>query len=121
MGIVWKTIRKMVGKYGCSPENIHAAIGPGISRCCFETHADVPEAMEAALGQQVKSMIDPLPGGKFLVDLKGINALWMERAGIPSDQIEISDLCTACRPDLFWSHRHVGNARGVMSAVIQLI
>ena len=55
-----------------------------------------------------------------MVDLKGINGLWGQLAGVPANQIEISDLCTACRQDLFWSHRHVGEARGVMSAVIQL-
>ena len=96
------------------------AIGPGISRCCFETHEDVPHAMWAVLGKQADPFIDRLSREKFLVDLKGINGLWGQLAGVPANQIEISDLCTACRQDLFWSHRHVGEARGVMSAVIQL-
>lgn len=96
------------------------AIGPGISRCCFETHEDVPHAMWVVLGKQADPFIDRLSREKFLVDLKGINGLWGQLAGVPANQIEISDLCTACRQDLFWSHRHVGEARGVMSAVIQL-
>ena len=29
-------------------------------------------------------------------------------------------ICTACRPDLFWSHRKMGDQRGVQVAVISL-
>lgn len=120
-GIVGKMIHLMTQEYGCQPEHIHMAVGPGISRCCFETHEDVPQAMWAVLGSKANRYIDRLPAEKFLVDLKGINGLWGQLAGVPADQIEISDACTACRQDLFWSHRHTGEARGVMAAVIQLV
>lgn len=121
MGIARKTVEEMIRQYGCCPRDIRAVIGPGISRCCFETHIDVPEAMWLAFGQKAEAMIDPLPDEKFLVDLKGLNALWLQCAGVPKEQIELSDACTSCRQDLFWSHRHTGDARGVMAAVIQLI
>ena len=48
-GIVERAVEKMAF-YGSRPEDILAAIGPGISRCCFETHEDVPNAMTSALG-----------------------------------------------------------------------
>ena len=32
----------------------------------------------------------------------------------------VSGICTACRPDLFWSHRKMGDQRGVQAAVISL-
>lgn len=120
MGIAGKMVNTMVRQYNCCAKDIRVAIGPGISRCCFETHSDVPEALESALGDRTRLLIDPLPGGKFMVDLKGANALWLQDAGIPVDQIACSDACTCCRQDLFWSHRSMGNARGVMAAVIQL-
>ena len=121
LGIVRKMVLKMAACYGSRPRDIRAAIGPGISRCCFETHSDVPEAMLLAVGPSAEEMIDPLPGGKYLVDLKGLNACWLRSAGVPEEQIACSALCTSCRQDLFWSHRHTGDARGVMSAVIQLV
>lgn len=121
MGIAGKIVRTMEAQYNCNPQDICVAIGPGISRCCFETHADVPEALRAALGSRADAMIDPLPEGKFLLDLKAANALVMHDTGVSIAQIECSDACTHCRQDLFWSHRRTGNARGVMSAVIQLI
>ena len=57
-------------------------------------------------------------GRKWHIDLKAINALWLHRAGVT--QIEICDHCTFCRPDLYWSHRKVGQARGSQIAMICL-
>ena len=47
-----KTVKAMADAFGCDPKNIRAAIGPNISGCCFETDADVPEAMIEALGEE---------------------------------------------------------------------
>ncbi|MCD7928741.1 MAG: laccase domain-containing protein, partial [Clostridiales bacterium] len=60
-------------------------------------------------------------GGKVRVDLKGINGYWLEKAGVLPEKIVISDDCTACHPDIYWSHRHTGPARGSMAAIIQLV
>ena len=49
-----------------------------------------------------------------------LNRQWLLRAGLPAEHMEVSGLCTACRPDLFWSHRKMGLARGVQGAVIYL-
>ncbi len=114
-GIAAKTVEAMVSAYGCKPENIHAAIGPHIGRCCFETDRDVPDAMLAALGREAQAFIRPR-GDKFDVDLTGINTAFLRRAGVES--IASSDACTACRTDLFWSHRRMGNLRGSQGAII---
>jgi YfiH family protein len=121
LGIAGKTVKKMQDVYGCRPADIRCAIGAGISRCCFETHADVPQAMLEAMGEDARPFIDTLPTGKYRVDLKGINAYWLEKAGILKEKIVISDDCTSCHPDIYWSHRHTGSARGSMAAVIQLL
>lgn len=113
--IAGKTVAAMVKEFGCRRSDICAAIGPNIAQCCFETDGDVPAAMEAALGEAAKPYIRPT-GAKFHVDLKGINAAFLRRAGVT--KIEISPLCTACREDLFWSHRRVGNLRGSQGAII---
>jgi YfiH family protein len=110
-----KTVQAMVENFGCKPENIRAAIGPNIAQCCFETDADVPEAMIAALGSEVEQFIRK-SGEKYYANLKEINALILRRAGVR--HIEISDACTACEPERFWSHRRVGNDRGSLAAII---
>ena len=116
-GIAAKVVEKMSAEFGSDPKNIRTAIGPCISQCCFETHNDVPEAMIEALGEDAKAHILP-KGEKFLVDLKGLNALWLRRAGV--EQIHIAKECTACEPDRFWTHRLVGDRRGSLAAMITL-
>lgn len=121
-GIAARAVEAMVRDYGCDPEHILAAIGPGIGPCCFETHADVPEGLRSGLGADAEGFIRPLPGGeKFRVDLKGANARFLVRAGLSPAHIALCSACTACRPDLFWSHRKLGARRGSMASVIQLL
>ena len=45
---------------------------------------------------------------------------WLLHAGVLPEHIDVCGLCTACRPDLFWSHRKMGNARGAQVAMICL-
>ena len=112
----------MVRDYGCAPEHILAAIGPGIGPCCFETHRDVPDGLRVRLGPDAEPFVRPLSReGKFSVDLKGANARWLERAGLAQENIAICSACTACQLDEFWSHRVQGGARGSMAAMIQLV
>ena len=118
-GILEKTVAAMTGTFGSVPADIHAAIGPCIGQCCFETDADVPDAMLAALGHEAHPYIQRR-GQKFHVDLEGLNRQWLLHAGISSEHIDICGLCTACRPDLFWSHRKLGQRRGAQVAMISL-
>ncbi len=113
--IAGKTVRKMVAEFGCDPRNIRAAIGPNIGACCFETDSDVPTAILETFGNEANSFIIK-SGEKYHVDLKSVNALALRRAGVES--IEISDDCTMCQPDRFWSHRVTGMNRGSQGAII---
>lgn len=115
LGIGVKTVQAMVDSFGCKPENIRAAIGPNIAQCHFETDEDVPNAMVEAYGEEAKAFIQRR-GEKFYLDLKGINALALRRAGVKN--IEISDVCTYCQCDRFWSHRASRGERGSQGAVI---
>ena len=116
-GIAARVVERMRLEFSSEPKHIRAAIGPCISQCCFETREDVPNAMLRSLGENARSCILP-KGEKFLVDLKGLNALWLRRAGV--EQISVAAECTACEPDRFWSHRCVGDRRGSLAALITL-
>ena len=120
LGIARRVVEEMVVRYGCRPRDILAAIGPCIGACCFETHGEVPAAMTAALGDAALPYIDTLDGDKFKVDLKGLNHLWLTRAGVPAANIDISPDCTMCRPDRYWSHRYTKGERGSQAALIGL-
>lgn len=115
--IVGKAVAAMADRYGAHPSRIRAAIGPGIGPCCFETDDDVPRAMREAMGDAAGPFLERR-GEKWHVDLKGLNRLQLIASGVPGDRIDLCPLCTACRPDLYWSHRKMGERRGVQGAVI---
>ena len=119
LGIAAKTVRAMTDAYGCDPADIRAAVGPAIGQCCFETDGDVSQAMTAALGADAQPYLERR-GAKWHVDLAGLNRQWLLRAGVRPEQIDVSGLCTFCRPDLFWSYRRVGGQRGAQAAMIAL-
>lgn len=115
LDIAGKTVEAMVRLYGCKSENIHAAIGPNIGPCHFETNADVPHALLAAFGKDVEGFIQHR-GDKFFPDLKAVNAYALRRRGLR--HIDISTDCTYCQCQRFWSHRASQGQRGSQGALI---
>ena len=115
LDICGKAVETMVSAFGCRPGDIRAAIGPNIGFCCFETREDVPNAMVKTFGDAVNEWIRP-QGDKFYVNLKEINRHALSRAGV--ENIRVSESCTVCENDRFWSHRVTGGKRGSQGAVI---
>ena len=122
--ITAKTVQRLQQEFQIAPADCLAAIGPGIGGCCFSTHADVPQAMRRAFGDGVEQFIQSdaqaAEPGKFLVDLKAINAWRLRQAGLKSANIAISPECTCCLPEKYWSHRFTRGERGGQAAVISL-
>ena len=113
--IAGKTVRAMVEHFGCDVRNIRAAIGPNLGQCHFETDGDVPHALIGTFGREALPYIKK-QGDKSHPDLKAVNALALRRRGVT--HIEISDSCTWCESDRFWSHRVTKGERGSQGAVI---
>jgi polyphenol oxidase len=87
-----------------------AAIGPGIGPCCYEVGPDVAGPFADRFGGEV------LSDGRL--DLWRAAELALLEAGV--DQVERTDLCTYCHPELFFSHRRdrgTTGRQGVMGAV----
>lgn len=118
-GILPKTVDMMARTLGADPDSMIAVMGPSIHQECFETDADVPDAMERQLGALVRPFIETR-GAKFHVDLQGVGAALLQNAGLRAENIIDSGLCTMCHADEFWSHRATKGVRGVQGAVICL-
>jgi polyphenol oxidase len=140
--IAVKTLGRMRMEFGSSPSDIVAAIGPAIGRCCYEVGSDVarsfaaqfPNAAEWFDGpfDQLAYGEDPLwlpwltrmppghvpPPPRVLLDLRASNRWQLIDAGVRESQIDVSDLCTACRTDLLFSYRREGAKTGRMMNVI---
>lgn len=118
--IAGRTVEAMA-RLGADPGDIRAAVGPGISKCCFETGPEVPAAVRDALGDAGEAFIAPGRSvGKSFVDLKGVNRALLLRAGLTEAHIDVSPECTMCAPEKYWSHRATAGVRGSQGAIIRL-
>lgn len=118
--ILGVAIAKMI-QLGAIPSAITAAIGPAIELCCFETDGDVPAAIESFLGKDAEGTFFSVgDSGKFMVDLKEVNRRRLMQLGVKPENISISDECTCCNSDRYWSHRATKGERGSQAALIVL-
>ena len=118
-GIVLRALGAMAAAYGTHPEECAAAVGPSIRGCCFEVDAVVTEAMAALLPDWSRHAV-PTRSGYVRLDLAGVNRALLEAAGVRRDRIADTGLCTACRTDLFFSHRAEKGRTGRMMNLIVL-
>jgi YfiH family protein len=138
--IAAKTIGKMQMHFGSKPADLLAAIGPSIGPCCYEVGTEVaaqflsqfPDAPdyfdEFRTGDEPNPIqwLNMMPPGHqpapkgVLLDLRKANRSQLLGAGFRPQNIHISDLCTACRPDLLFSYRKQGPISGRLMSVIAL-
>ncbi len=142
--IVEKAVGEMRLRFGSAPRDIRAAIGPGIHNCCYQVGPEVREKFEsqfayaAGLFRETKDSDEvrekyPLlflsaraPGHselpkKIFLDLVAANRRQLLDAGVRRKNIDTSPLCTACRPDLLFSHRAENGTTGRMLAVVGML
>jgi len=113
-----KTVDLMVKNLGAERQKMIAVIGPGLDGCCFEVGTEVYEAFRDRF-DFIDDFASNLNNGKYLIDLKGLNARQLRDAGI--DRIHVTDYCTSCSPALFFSHRRDHGRTGRMGAGISLL
>ena len=113
-----KVVEKMTALYGTDPKDIMAAIGPAISVCCYEVDEPCAAQFLALRDLDSDKFVFPKGNGKFMVDLLETNRQILVKAGVPAENIAVSDVCTNCHSDLLWSHRATKGHRGTMSAFL---
>jgi YfiH family protein len=87
-----------------------ACVGPAIGPCCYEVGAEVAEPFAAAFGDDVLH--------DRRLDLWTATERALRAAGV--EHVERTDLCTACNPELFFSHRRTGTPRGVQGVMARV-
>jgi len=91
-------VEAMHARFGTMPQDLHAAIGPGIGKCCYEVG---PEVAVRFGGQ-----------GRAHIDLAAASREQLIAAGVMPEHIYVSNLCTKCRSEEFHSFRREGEAAG---------
>lgn len=112
-GIASRAVSLLRDVLDLEPQGLLAAIGPAIGSCCYQTGAEVAEKLIASVERR-QGLIhwhDQRPHP----DLKAINAMQLLEAGV--EKIDVASWCTACHPELFYSHRQSGGKTGRQSAI----
>lgn len=113
---------KMREVYGTDPKDLIAAVGPSICQDCYEVSEDVADAFaqEFRKAGQKEQILREKGNGKFQLDLWRANEIILQEAGIPAEQIQVTDLCTCHNSDYLFSHRASQGKRGNLGAFLGL-
>lgn len=115
-------VEKMREVYGTDPSDLVAAVGPSICQECYEVSEDVAGAFAAAFAKpgQEREILLAKGGGKYQLDLWRANEIVLTEAGIPGENIQVTDLCTCHNDCYLFSHRASGGKRGNLGAFLGL-
>jgi len=112
--IVTNAVASMERYFGTGAGDLHAAIGPGIGKCCYEVGPEVA----ARFGGQEPGGPESGGQGRAHIDLAGANRRQLEEVGVTPGRIYASNLCTMCRPEEFHSFRRDKEAAGRMYSFV---
>lgn len=114
--VVAAVVQAMHTEFGSRPADIRMVIGPSIGPCCYQVGDDVRHAAQTAFDEP-EPLFDHRPDGMYF-DMWQANRRQARQAGIA--QVTVSELCTACRTDEFFSHRAEKGRAGRFGAFIGL-
>lgn len=113
-----KTLLKMAEVFGSRPDRCLIGIGPSIGPCCYEVDEFILNKFKKHFWP-VEQIFYPT-SSKWKLNLQEANKLALLEAGALKENIFISNICTRCRNDLFFSYRAEEGKTGRMAAVIML-
>ena len=139
--IVETGIGRMRLEFGSRPEDLIAAIGPGIGACCYAVGEEVLSSFESQFvyaDDLFREVYDTDPvrtkypmlfltqrapghspiGPNLHLDLVEANRRQLLAAGLKPRSIKLVGGCTSCQPELFFSHRASQGHAGRMLSVI---
>jgi YfiH family protein len=93
-GIIERAVELMGRSYGCPPEALSVAIGPGIGSCCYRVEEQRASSFRGAFGEAAIRVRD----GKPYLDLRAANLRLLDRLGVRN--VTVVRDCTACVPQL---------------------
>ena len=111
--IVHRAVTMMKNEFGASPDTMVAYLGPSAGVCCYEVGREVADAF-------LPDQLD-VRNGRIYLNLKKANTDQLLGCGLRAENLEVSDSCTICMPELFHSYRRDREKSGRMMAVASII
>lgn len=112
-GIATKGVRLLEDVLDLQPANMVAAVGPAIGSCCYPVSGDVAEKLRTSVKDSAGLVL--VKDGIAHPDLKAINALQLLESGVA--EVDVNSYCTACHPEIFYSHRQSAGQTGRQGAI----
>jgi len=114
-GILFKFLKNFLDQ-GIKSEEIFIAIGPHIKSCCYEVKDEVINKVKKYYPNWQNLIL--LKNNKVFLDLTQLNLFQALSLEIPENNIWISQDCTYCLNNLYWSHRFHKTQHGFQVALI---
>jgi len=119
-GIVQEVLARLDAEWGVAPEDLVAAVSPGVGGCCYEVGDEVLDRLSAA-GVDATAYAKAGSSGRPYLDLKGVLGEIVKSSGVAADRVRVAPECTICGGDAFHSYRRSREKAGRMSGVIGLM
>lgn len=116
--ITYQALMLMRDTYGSDFKDIQVAIGPSICKNCFEVDIDVYDCFIKKFSWCKK--YTAYKDNKYYIDLPQIIKQVLLDAGVLDKNIVISDVCTKCNNDVFFSFRGDDRKTGSLAAIMML-
>jgi len=107
LGIVHRTMERAKHQLGCEPRDLTVLFGPCIQSCCYQVSDDVAILFDEECVKQAQN-------GKVMLDLICANMKQLVSCGVKENKIFVTDRCTFCDEELFYSHRRERGNTGRM-------
>ncbi len=118
-GILPKTLRVMQERFGTDAQHLRVGIGPSAGVCCYEVDGPVLERVREQVSGW-RTVVHEARGDRAKLHLRDLVRQQAIEAGVASARVGAIDLCTICRPELFYSYRREGRVRGTMVSGIMM-
>lgn len=116
-----ETLRRMKEEYGTEAEDVIAAVGPSICQDCYEVSEDVIEKFQEAFDEIYwNELFYKKENNKYQLNLWKANEIILLEAGVPKENIAVTNVCTNCNSDVLFSHRATKGERGSLAAFMAL-
>lgn len=114
--ILPKTLHAMWKEYGTTTDDVIVLLGPSIHGCCYEINENIAHKVFA------KGYADSLykEDKRVFLDVNTILLGQLETLGIKKENIEVSDACTSCNNETYFSYRADAQQTGRIAGVIML-
>jgi polyphenol oxidase len=120
VGGIAKEIMSLFVQNGSNLKNILAVIGPCICKKCYIVDNRVISLVEKVLDDVEEKPYNQISNGQYSLDLKRLNKQILMGAGLDEANIFVTEYCTSCNSEYFYSHRRDHGTTGRMMAFIGL-